>query len=360
MKSSATVPKKIVDKNGRSTTVHVNPNKKTGARSKKAIPATVSSSKPFVPEEELDLTQEIDLLEEPDSSWRIHDYVYRRHLLHNYVVSTHTPRSSGDFDEDEWEQLQIYIELRNEFEEAAWDAEVFELPSDDGGEVLATDVKVESDFVDGKERFGYSNDLLHPDKDRDAVRESAAKLSHAWLMSLSSIEAYSLLRYTGESADYAREQGDGDISETWQHFEEAVANSPEVEPFVTYTGVNAHYVQDILDQVDSGEITFDRVFSSSLNPAQVNGFATEFDTVYGGINQVETLALEVETTKGAFMDAISRVPHEMEVMLPKGRYEVLDVMEDVTYLWGNRNEDDDKRVGRTIKKTLKLRYLDSE
>jgi len=64
-----------------------------------------------------------------------------------------------------------------------------------------------------------------------------------------------------------------------------------------------------------------------------------------------TLALEVETTVGACMDVVSNVPHEMEVMLPKGRYEVIEILDDIKYIWGGSS------AGRTMDKTLRLRFL---
>jgi len=196
-------------------------------------------------------------------------------------------------------------------------------------------------------RYGYSNLLSDIDEQRDKLIDDAIEVSRAWIDTCSSAEISALRDYTNSSDEYAIKSTSGKLSQKWIDFESAVDRAPRLkETFVSYTGVNSYYVNNILSQAENGEVDIDRVLSSSLNPAQVNGFATSDE--YG-----RTLALEVETNKGAFMDIVSHSPHEMEVMLPKGKYEVIEVLEDVTYLWGR-----EKGFGRTIDKVLRLRFVD--
>jgi hypothetical protein len=351
---SQTVPKKIVDKNGRATTVHVNPNKKTNSK-KTVLPIAVSSNTPFVTSNE-GLVEVTDLLAQPDSSWRVHDFIYRRNLVHNHILANYR---FGKDDTDAFEALRPYMTLRDTLEKPEAYIDMDALPTDDGLDFMASDVVVESVFVDGQERQGFSNELSHPDDARDAIREASSELSRVWLAGLSSADASAAYGYSSSSDDYAAQHGNSSLPERWRDFEDAVARSPKVTPFVTYTGVNAHYVDDILAQVGSGEVVLDRVFSSSLNPAQVNGFATAWDTLDPDRGEGATLVLEVETDRGAFMDVIARLPDEMEVMLPKGRYEVIEVLDSIEYLWGDHGDHTNgkERVGRVIDKTVRLRFL---
>ena len=61
--------------------------------------------------------------------------------------------------------------------------------------------------------------------------------------------------------------------------------------------------------------------------------------------------LEVETVKGALMEKISSHVMEMEVLLPKGRHEVLECRAGEKYVWGENGR------GVDVDCTLKLRWL---
>jgi len=316
------VAKSVVDVNGRATTVYVNPARSGSAGRSRSVPPPTANAL--------------------GKNSRINDVIRERARVHAVITSSHADGASYD-------ELRPLIDERERLAKII-SADVFR-SRDDGDDIAVSDAVIDSAFVDGDTRIGYSNNLLEHDIPRDAVRDSTVDISALWLDSLSSAEAVAVVRYTGYSREYAVEHAEGKFSPVWEDFESAVARAPKVEPFVAYTGVNDRYVKDLITQADSGEVVLDRVFSSSMNPAQVNGFATSVRTENGEIIEIGTLVLEVETTVGAFMDTISNVPHEMEVMLPKGRYEVIDSLEGVTYLWR------DGGVGRTMDRTLRLCYL---
>lgn len=228
---------------------------------------------------------------------------------------------------------------------------------DDGiaGEVHS-DLIVGSDFRDGYERFGYINDELTPDAERDEINERLLPLSRNWVRSLSSAEAAAVFQYTLDSRKYAFSANGEDRSQ-WAHFDDAVSNAPTLKPFVAYSGVNRFHVESTMNKIEEagvgGEIEFDRVLSSSVNPAIVNSFAESLYEGEDGFSGKErTLVLEVLTDRGASVGALSAHPQEMEVLLPRGKYEVVGMKENVSYYWGV------SKMGRTMTNTVSLKLVE--
>lgn len=169
--------------------------------------------------------------------------------------------------------------------------------------------------------------------------DSMVALSEQWLSTLSPAEARAVLDYSGspESAN-----GKGELLSS------AVLKAPPIEATRVYSGLGVHVTKDVLRQYESGSIELGYPISTSLNPAQVNGFMGKFE----GMVQQKAVALEIETTVGASMAAASHSPHEFEVMLPAGSYEVLSVREHVKFLW---SEDGS---GREAELLIKVRRLE--
>lgn len=352
MKSPKTVPQKIVDKNGKPTTVYVNPSKNSKAGASKLPGPKVQPSN----------GSGIHLATGPRSKWGIKDFMYRYSVVDKEILDTyHKTLNYRD------EAIVRFADERRKVEDAAWKADSKPLARDDFTAPVVIDTPFDSPWRDGDERYGYSNELGEVDEVRESLRDLDRTISALWLQSCSSAEAHALLRYTGESDEYAKQHSEGELSQKWRDFEAAVERAPDMAPFVVYSGVNYHYVNDLLAEAGSGEINFTRVISTSYNPAQVNGFATEFPShnhdefrESNGLYQKRlTLALEIETTKAGFMGAISRVAHEMEVLVPKGRYEVIEIVDNVKYLWGHggNRRADESPSGRTMDKVIRLRYL---
>lgn len=183
------------------------------------------------------------------------------------------------------------------------------------------------------------------DLDKVAPKTSAAmvQLSEEWLSQLSPAEARAVLEYSGdpESAN-----GKGEI------LTQAVLKAPPLEPIRVYSGLGIHVTKDVLAQYESGRIKLDYPISSTLNPAQVNGFMGKIEVTPDGLVKTKAIALEIETTRGGSMAAASHSPHEFEVLLPASTYEVVSVREGVKFLW------DEDGVGREADLLIKVRRIE--
>ena len=166
------------------------------------------------------------------------------------------------------------------------------------------------------------------------------ELSEEWLSSLSSEEAHAVLTYssTPDSAN-----GNGAI------ISQAVLKAPPLEPTRVYSGLSVHVGRDVLRQYESGRIELGYPISTTLNPAQVNGFMGMYDE--DSVKQ-KAVVLEIDTTVGAAMEAATQSPHEFEVLLPAGSYEVVSVRENVEFLW------DEGGYGRDAELLIKVRRLE--
>lgn len=173
------------------------------------------------------------------------------------------------------------------------------------------------------------------------------KASEEWLSRLTTEEAKAVWAYAGnpESAN-----GKGEI------LSQAIEKSPLMEPTKVFSGLSQHVALDVMAQVDSGKINLDYPISTSINPAQVNGFMTNFfideSDSSKKIQNMPSVALEIETTVGGSMAGASQALHEFEVLLPAGTYEVVERREHVKFLW------DEDGAGREASHFIKLRRVD--
>lgn len=173
--------------------------------------------------------------------------------------------------------------------------------------------------------------------------EAMVELSEEWLSQLSPAEARAVLDYSG---DATTANGKGEI------LSEAVLKAPPLEPTKVYSGLGIHVTKDVLRQYESGKIKLDYPISSTLNPAQVNGFMGKIEVTTDGLVKTKAIALEIETTRGGSMAAASHSPHEVELLLPASSYEVVSVREGVEFLW---SEDG---VGREADLLIKVRRIE--
>lgn len=211
----------------------------------------------------------------------------------------------------------------------------------DEAETLDVTLDIPSHRHDSGIRKGFLTLGHGSDEKRDRTLALTRAVSERWLRLCSSSQAQAIRKYSdGDSHDYAVQQASGEpLDHRWQELEEVVAKTPRIRPYVSYTGVNEHYVASMLKQAQTGTVTFDRVFSSTLDAGRVNSFATG----------EEKLVIEVETDSGAFMDLTSGNAAELEVLLPKGKYDVVGYQNGVKYEWG------DGEHGQTIEHVLQLR-----
>lgn len=177
--------------------------------------------------------------------------------------------------------------------------------------------------------------------------QALVNVSEEWLSRLTTEEAKAVWAYAGnpETAN-----GKGEI------LSQAIEKAPHMKPTKVYSGLSLHVSRDVMSQVDSGKITLGYPISTSVNPAQINGFMTETymeDTEDGKrIARIEPVAIEIETTVGGSMAAASHALYEFEVLLPAGTYEVVERKEHVKFLWNEGG------VGKEATHFIKLRRID--
>lgn len=173
--------------------------------------------------------------------------------------------------------------------------------------------------------------------------ETMVRLSEEWLSHLSPLEAKAVLDYSGNAVTA---NGNGEI------LSKAVLKAPPLEPTKVYSGLSAHVANDVLRQFESGGIILDYPISSTLNPAQVNSFMETVEIASEEFAQRKSVALEIETTRGGSMSSASHSPHEAELLLPAGSYEVISVRENVTFLWEANG------LGREADLLIKVRRIE--
>jgi hypothetical protein len=196
----------------------------------------------------------------------------------------------------------------------------------------------------GHEIVGFSNEIEGLQEASKESFDAAVAISEEWVSKLKTEEVQLLVTYTGNS-DVATEQR--------ELLDKALMKSPPLEPTTVYSGLGEYVGRDVLRQLDSGIVNLEYPISTSLNAAQVNGFMRDTKEYVPGESRGEShdVAVEIETTAGAPLMAITTNPHEAEVLLPSGSYEVVSVRENVEMLWS------DGGPGRVANQLIKLRRL---
>ena len=193
---------------------------------------------------------------------------------------------------------------------------------------------------------GIGNDVQKFRGRDEETLTKAIKLSEDWFTYLNSEEAKAVLDYSGDPLSC--------IDRT-AIIDQAIAKAPRLEPTTVYSGLGKYVANDVLSQLESGRVKLDYHISTSLNAGQVNGFmehiGSDADRLAKG--EATLIAVEIETTVGGSMMAVSHSLHEFEVLLPSGEYEVIGVRENVETLWNEGGP------GRKASKLIKLRRLES-
>jgi hypothetical protein len=197
----------------------------------------------------------------------------------------------------------------------------------------------------GDKIIGFSNTIEGFKEASKENFDAAIEISEEWVSRLTTEEVKVLVEYTHHTEVSASNR---------ELFDKALKKSPPLEPTTVYSGLSKYVANDVLRQLDSGIVNIDYPISTSLNAAQINGFMRHTGDdmeVLRGNETLHEVAIEIETTSGAPLMALSTNPHEFEVLLSSGSYEVVNIREDVTMLWG---EDG---LGRTANQLIKLRRL---
>lgn len=271
-----------------------------------------------------------------------------RARLQREIISIFSKKIDGDFSKDDEELLSSMASERDAIERAIKShSKDFpnvptvkgEIPQKVLHENLADDR--------GSSIIGISNREEELTEKAPQTAQALVGVSEEWLSRLSTEEAKAVWAYAGnpETAN-----GRGEI------LSQAIEKSPLMEPTKVFSGLSLHVARDVMAQVDSGRVTLGYPISTSINPAQVNGFMTESyieETEEGKkISRIEPVAVEIETTVGGSMAAASHALYEFEVLLPAGTYEVVERREHVKFLW------DEDGLGKEAAHLIKLRRVD--
>lgn len=197
----------------------------------------------------------------------------------------------------------------------------------------------------GDEIVGFSNKIEGLQATSKETADAVIAISEEWVSKLKTEEVQVLHEYTGNTAMAVNHR---------ETFDKALRKSPPLEPTIVYSGLSKYVGNDVVSQLDSGIIDLDYPISTSLNAAQVNGFMRDLggDAAMSLADEERDLvAVEIETTTGAPLAAITSNPHEFEVLLPSGSYEVIGVRKNVTMSWNEGGS------GRMANRLIQLRRL---
>lgn len=210
-------------------------------------------------------------------------------------------------------------------------------PDEETPSLSSTPVKITHGVLNqdmGDHIIGFHNQIEGLQKASAESFDASFSVSEKWVSRLKTEEVHAIALYSSTS----------DLSKISRElFDKAIKKAPELEPTTVYSGLSEYVGRDVLRQLDSGIINLDYPISTSLNAAQSNGFMREVNG--------QSVAVEIETTAGASMLAVSHNPHEFEILLPSGSYEVLERRNAVTMLWSKDG------AGLTADLFLKLRRL---
>lgn len=201
--------------------------------------------------------------------------------------------------------------------------------------------------------IGFGNDVEEMLNEQPELWNDMAKSGEQWIGNCSSDEAWSVFKYSCSSDEYAQTYSEKDDVFV-KNLNKALEKAPKFsEPLTVYSGLS-HRTRDlVLSQNPSvgSTVKINRVLSTSVNPAQANGFMRGDNVVDGKIVEGKHVALEIIAEHGGVMSAVSRHQQEFEVLLPEGSYEVVGFEEDKKLLW---REDG---VGVKADLIIKLRQL---
>lgn len=226
---------------------------------------------------------------------------------------------------------------------------------DDSGKLNNTSITVRAPKVVHTDDsiIGFGNDVEEMLNEQPVLWSDMAKSGEQWIGNCSSDEAWSVFKYSCSSNEYAKTYSEKD-NVFVKSLNKALEKAPKFsEPLTVFSGLSCETRDLLLAQKPEigSSISIDRVLSTSVNPAQANGFMRGDNVVDGKIVEGKHIALEIIAEHGGVMSAVSRHQQEFEVLLPEGSYEVVGFEEDKKLLW---REDG---VGVKADLIIKLRQL---
>lgn len=227
--------------------------------------------------------------------------------------------------------------------------------SEDSGKINDTPVKINAPkIVHTKDSIiGFGNDVEEMMNDQPDLWNDMDKAAEQWIGNCSSDEAWSVFKYSCSSDEYAKTYNKE--SEVFvKNLNNALNKTPKFDkPLTVFSGLSYETRDLVLAQNPEigSTIHIGRALSTSVNPAQSNGFMRSNNVVDGKIVEGKNVALEIVADTGGVMSSVSRHQHEFEVLLPQSSYEVVGFEENKELKWG---ED---RRGVTADLIIKLRQI---
>lgn len=227
---------------------------------------------------------------------------------------------------------------------------------DDSGKATKESVSVKAPKVvhTDKSIIGFGNDVEEMLKEQPELWNDMDKAGEEWVQRCSSDEAWAVFKYSCSSDEYAKTFSDKDDAFV-KNLNKALNKAPQFkEPITVYSGLSYETRDLVLAQNPKvgSTIEIDRALSTSVNPAQANGFMRGSNVVDGKIIEGKNVALEIISDKGGVMSSVSRHQHEFEILLPESSYEVVGFEEDKELMWG------EGRNGVTADLIIKLRRIE--
>lgn len=207
-------------------------------------------------------------------------------------------------------------------------------------------------FTEDSTVIGLDNSFEYVEEHMPGLLKKSNIASTEWTKRLSDREVDAVRKYSGDSARYSKNMAAGVDNDDIKHLHSALEKAPRIPNTHVYSGLNMHTRDMILGAIkkEGNVFTVNKAISTSLNPAQINGF---MENNWDEENPDEHIALEIETNEGGVMNVISGSSEEMEVLLGPGKYELVKERKDVSFLW-------DEKHGRTADRVLRLKKLDSK
>lgn len=274
-----------------------------------------------------------------------------RGRAHQAIMEEFTKNGTSPFGDTE---QAARVKLRNAVEDAI--EKYTPTGVDDSGKIDNKPVKIRAPKVVHTDDsiIGFGNDVEEMMNEQPELWNDMAKSGEQWIGNCSSDEAWSIFKYSCSSDEYAKTYSEKDDVFV-KYLNNALNKAPRFnEPLTVFSGLS-YETRDLLLAQNlkiGSEIKIDRVLSTSVNPAQANGFMRGNNFVDGKIVEGKNVALEIITDSGGVMSSVSRHQHEFEVLLPEGSYEVVGTEENKELKWGA------ERGGITADLIIKLRRID--
>lgn len=264
----------------------------------------------------------------------------RRSNIQNEILSIFNNEK-----EEKKAELQNLIEIRNNIDKALqnlkedeFHGKIFPSTHIDSYKIRDEDLAI---FGDKTAYVGFDNELTHVSEEiREKLLKQFGEASHSWVSSLSNKEIQAVREFTGSSTSY-KSYFDSEYTES---FLSSLRKAPHFEkPVTLYSGLSDQMKEYFENAQIGGVVSLDRGISTTLNPGQINAFSYS--------KTGERYALVIESTKGAPLYYVSSNPHELETILPAGKFEIIEIEHDQSFAYTPENS------GLSYGKVFKLKQL---